>query len=326
MKAIVVKEPGGYDVLQLKNIEEPVPDINQVKIKVAYCSLNPLDTHSRAARVSWGAPKMPYTPGYEYSGRVVEIGQGVDKNLLKKKVAVVGQWGGNAEFAIADTKSLILIPENIDWQISSCISTCGPTAWHLVNSAGKVKEGDNVLIHSAAGAVGILACQIAKTNGAIVYGLAGSDIKCNYAKKYGYDYLINRNKENWPEELNNISNTKGMNVIFDGVSGNEAIYNYQIIAPLGNIIYLGQTAGPPPKISISDIIGKSYSVTGFVQFFHQIKSNFIENKELYDKISKNEWKIPINKISKLDEVPNLHKLFEERQLMGKTLIKIGGDI
>ncbi|PPR78500.1 MAG: Phthiocerol synthesis polyketide synthase type I PpsC [Alphaproteobacteria bacterium MarineAlpha2_Bin1] len=326
MKAIIVEEPGDYDVLQLKEVKEPVPKINQVKIKIAYCSLNPLDTHSRAARVSWNAPKMPYTPGYEYSGRIIQIGEGVDKDLLDKKVAVIGQWGGNAEFAIADTKTLKLIPEYIDWKVSSCISTCGPTAWHLVNSTGKVKKGDNVLIHSAAGAVGILACQIAKSNGAIVYGLTGSDIKCNYAKNYGYDYLINRNKKNWSEEINKLSGGKGIDIIFDGVAGNEAIYNYQVIAPLGNIIYLGQTAGPPPEINISNIISKSYSVTGFVQFFHQIKSNFIEDKELYSKISKNEWKIPINKIATLEEVPILHKLFEDRQLMGKTLIKIGGDI
>ena len=252
MKAIIVEKPGNYDVLKLKNIKEPEPKNNQVKIKVAYCSLNPLDTHSRAARVSWGAPQMPYTPGYEYSGRVIQIGEGVDKELLGKKVAVVGQWGGNAEFSIADIKSLIMLPETMEWKISSCISTCGPTAWHLVNSAGKVKKGDNVLIHSAAGAVGILACQIAKSNGAVIFGLAGSDTKCNYAKKYGYNFLINRNKKNWYQELNDLSNKKGMNVIFDGVGGDEAKYNYKVIAPLGNIIYLGQTAGPPPKINISE--------------------------------------------------------------------------
>ena len=78
MKAIIVKKPGSFDVLKLRDIEEPFPDKNQVKIKVAYCSLNPLDTHSRAARVSWGAPKMPYTPGYEYSGKIIDIGDKVD--------------------------------------------------------------------------------------------------------------------------------------------------------------------------------------------------------------------------------------------------------
>ena len=326
MKAIIVEKPGSYDVLNLKDVDEPNPDKKQVKIKVAYCSLNPLDTHSRAARVSWGAPKMPYTPGYEYSGKIVDIGNEVDTNLLGKKVSVVGQWGGNAEYSTSDVKNIIQLPEDMDWKIASCISTCGPTAWHLVNSAGKVKSGDKILIHSAAGAVGILTSQIAKSKGAIVFGLVGSDTKCKYAKEFGFDYIINRRDNNWSNEIQKITDNKGVDVIFDGVSGDEAEYNYKVIAPLGRIIYLGQTAGPPPRINISDLISKSISVSGFVQFFHQMESNFYENKVLYKKISKGEWKIPINKIASLHDVPNLHKLFEERKLSGKTLIKIGGEI
>ena len=221
---------------------------------------------------------------------------------------------------------VIQLPEYIGWKTASCISTCGPTAWHLVNSAGKVKSGDKVLIHSAAGSVGILTCQIAKSKGATVFGLVGNENRIEYAKEFGYDFLINRNEIDWNNEIQKITEEKGVNVIFDGVAGKEAEKNYKIIAPLGRIIYLGQTAGPPPKINISDLIAKSITISGFVQFFHQIQSNFHENNELYQKISKGEWKLPINKIASLNDVPELHKLFEERKLLGKTLIKIGGEL
>ncbi len=326
MKAIIVNEPGSYEVLKLKEINEPEPRDNQVKIQVAYCSLNPLDTHSRAARVSWGAPKMPYTPGYEYSGKIVKIGKGVDNEFLNQKVAVVGEWGGNAEFAVANLKSIIKIPNYIDWKKASCISTCGPTAWHLVNSAGNVQKSDKVLIHSAAGAVGILACQIAREKGAEVYGLVGDNIKGEYAKKFGYNHIINRSRKDWDKIVNEITNNEGVNLIIDGVGGSESSLNYKVISALGKIIYLGQTGGPPPDINVSTIISKSFSVEGFVQFFHQIKNKYQENKEIYSKISKDEWILPINNLYEIDEVPEIHKLFEERKLFGKTIIKVCGEL
>ncbi|MDC0073479.1 zinc-binding alcohol dehydrogenase family protein [Alphaproteobacteria bacterium] len=326
MKSIIVEKPGDYTVLKIKNIETPKPTKSQVLIKVAYCSLNPLDTHSRAARVSWGAPKMPYTPGYEFAGRIVSIGENLSNELIGKRVSVVGSWGGNAEYAISDIKNIINVPNEFDWKLASCFATCAPTAWHLVNSAGKVKPNHNIVIHSAAGAVGILTAQIAKEKGAKIYGLVGSKSRETYAKRFPYDNIINRNECNWDEKIKDLTKEKGADIIFDGVAGSEAPSNYKAIAPLGNVIYIGQMGGPPPQLNISEIIGKSFSVTGFVQFFHQIQSNYQENKEIFSKLSKKVWKIPIEKISELEDIPDLHRDFEDRKLLGKTLIKVGGDV
>lgn len=326
MKAVIVKGPGDPSVLKLKEIPMPLPDKDEVRIKIAYCALNPLDTHSRAARVSWGAPTMPYTPGYEYTGRIDSVGKNVDKSIIGKRVAIIGQWGGNAEYATTSIKNIIYVDERLSWKMAACYSTCGPTSWHLINSAAKLKPGEVITIHSAAGAVGTLTGQIAKSKGAFVIGLVGNDERAKFAEQYGFDVLINRNKYEWPNEVLKITEQKGTNIIIDGVAGPEAELNYKAIAPLGNIIYIGQMGGPPPKVNISTLIGKSFSVTGFVQFFHQNANNFSENDELITNIINGKWTIPIGKIGTLDDVQELHQQFEERKLCGRTLIKVFGEI
>ena len=326
MRAIVVDAPGEPSVLKLREIDIPEPASGQVRIKVAYCALNPLDTHSRAARVKWGAPTMPYTPGYEYAGLVDAIADDVDEELLGKRVVAVGEWGGNAEYALATGAKLIPVPDAFDWKTAAVFATCAPTAWHLVHSAGKVKDGDVVVVHSAAGAVGALTTQIAKDAGAVVYGLVGSQSRAEYAKQFGAVMLIDRVAGNWADVLLRLTNDRGANVIFDGVAGPDATLNYRAVAPLGNVIYLGQMAGPPPDVNISQLIGKSFSVSGFVQYFHQAATGRAEEEELFANLASGKWRIPVERIEPLERVVELHTAFEGRALLGRTLIEVGGEI
>lgn len=326
MRAVVVDAPGEPSVLKLREIDIPEPASGQVRIKVAYCALNPLDTHSRAARVKWGAPTMPYTPGYEYAGRVDAIADDVDEELLGKRVVAVGDWGGNAEYALATAAKLIPVPDAFDWKTAAVFATCAPTSWHLVHSAGKVRKGDIVVVHSAAGAVGALTTQIAKDAGGVVYGLVGNQSRAEYAKQFGAVMLIDRVAGNWADVLLRLTNDRGANVIFDGVAGPDAALNYRAVAPLGNVIYLGQMAGPPPDVHISQLIGKSFSVSGFVQYFHQAASGHAEEEELFANLASGKWRIPVERIEPLEKVAELHTAFEGRALLGRTLLEVGGEI
>jgi NADPH2:quinone reductase len=326
MRAVVVEAPGDPSVLQVREVDVPEPQSGQVRIRVAYCALNPLDTHSRAARVKWGAPKMPYTPGYEYAGLVDAVADDVDEALIGRRVAAVGEWGGNAEYALATAARLVPVPDGFDWKMAAVFATCAPTSWHLVHSAGRVKKGDVVVVHSAAGAVGALLTQIAKDAGAVVYGLVGSESRAAYAKQFGADMLIDRVADNWADVVLRLTNDRGANVIFDGVAGPDAPLNYRAVAPLGNVIYLGQMAGPPPEVIISQLIGKSFSVTGFVQYFHQAATRHAEEKDLFANLASGKWRIPVERIEPMDKVAELHAAFEGRQLLGRTLIEVGGEI
>ncbi len=326
MRAIRADTPGGPEVLQLVDIPVPEPGPGQVRIRVAYAALNPLDTHSRAARVKWNAPEFPYTPGYEYAGRVDALGEGVDEAWMAKRVSAVGEWGGNAEYALYTAARLREVPDDINWQLAACFATCAPTAWHLVHSAGRVRPGQTVVIHSAAGAVGALTTQIAKSAGSTVYGLVSSEPRAEYAAQFGADALINYREVNWADEVLRLTEGGGADLIVDGVQGPDAARNYEAVAPLGNVIYLGQMGGPAPEVNITAIVTKSFSVTGFIQYYHQAVTKGTEEPELFGNLVNGTWRIPIEIVAPLEDLADLHAKFESRELFGRTLIEACGEI
>jgi len=326
MRSALAERAGPAESLVLQERPVPVPGAGQVLVHVAYSPLNPLDTHARADRIKWSHPGFPFVPGYEFCGRVAAVGANVDSQWVGKRVSSAGEWGGNAEYALATAARLVSIPDAFSWQTGATFSTCAPTAWHLVHSAGKVQAGDTVLVHSAAGAVGALTTQIAKSAGAIVIGLAGGAEKLAYAKQFGADHLVDYRGDDWVARVKAITADRGVDLIIDGNQGADAARNYQVIAPCGNVIYLGAMAGPAPEVPIGLLIGKSFSVSGFVQYFWQAKTKYREMAEIIPKLSSGEWRIPVEKVFELAEVAQAHHDFEDRRLFGRTLIRVGGEI
>lgn len=326
MRAALVTEESGPEGLQIVERPIPAPGVGQVRIKVAYAALNPLDTHARAGRIKWGHPGYPFVPGYEYCGRIDAVGKDVDPSFVGKRVASFGEWGGNGEYSIATAERLVAIPDQLSWQIGAAFSTTAVTAWHLVRSAGRVKPGMHVVVHSAAGSVGAMVTQIAKEAGAIVYGLVGGPEKVAYARQFGANHVIDYRDESWPIRVKDLSDGHGADLIIDGNAGQDSVKNYDAIAPIGNIIYIGAMGGQAPDINISMLIGKSISVTGFVQFFYQALTRGSENSEIEEKLSSGTWRIPIERIFDLRDIQEAHRLFEARLLRGRSLIKVCGDI
>lgn len=326
MRSAVVNQAGGPEAIEIVDLPIPEPGENQVRIRVAYAALNPLDNHARANRIKWQHPGFPFTPGFEYAGQVDAVGPGVDAALMGKRVATNAGWGGNAEFAIASVMSLEEIPDGIDWQTGATFSTCAYTAWLLIHSAGKVQPGQSVAIHSAAGAVGAVTMQIAKSAGANGIALAGGPDKLAYAKQFGADHLVDYTQDDWPDRVKAATGGRGADVIIDGNAGPNAARNLEAVAPLGNIIYMGATAGPADDVNVSALIGKSCSVSGFVQYFHQAVSGGAEKTAVHEKLRSGEWRIPIEKVYTLDELSEAHRAWEARELSGRTLIEIGGDL
>lgn len=326
MRAIVADAPGEPASLNLCELPIPEPEAGEVRIRVAYSPLNPLDTHARADRIKWSHPGFPFVTGYEYAGRVEALGPGVNDGLVGARVAVRGQWGGNADFAVAPVDQLVAIPDRFSWMLGSVFSTTGPTAWHLVHSAGRVRQGQTVVLHSAAGSVGILTAQIAKSTGARVIGLAGGPAKCEYAAQFGMDEVFDYGQDDWPEKVRAATDGRGADLIIDGNAGPKAALNYEACAPLGNVIYIGAIAGHAPDVNISMLVGKSISVTGFVVPYHEQLTAGAEQPEIEARLASGDWVIPIETIAALNAVPELHRRFEARELFGRTLVELGGDI
>jgi NADPH2:quinone reductase len=326
VKSAIVRQAGGPEAVFIEEMPLPVPDRGQVRIRVAYSALNPLDLHARADRIKWQHPGFPFTPGFEYAGLVDAVGEGVEAELLGRRVAVNGCWGGNAEFALAPAMALNEVPSGFDWPTAATYSTCAYTAWLLVHSAGRVRAGQVVAIHSAAGAVGALTTQVAKSAGAEVIALAGGSPKLEYAQQFGADHLVDYNDEDWPARVMEITGDRGADLIIDGNAGPHAGRNFSAIAPLGQVVFMGATAGQAPDLNVSMIIGKSCSVSGFVQYFHQAASGGAEKAAMHEKLASGEWRIPIEKMFPLDQVAQAHSAWEGRELRGRSLIVSGGDI
>lgn len=326
MRTAQIAVAGEPDIITVEDVSTPEPSEGEVRIKVAYAALNPLDNHARAERIKWQHPGFPFTPGFEYAGLVDSVGAGVDDALIGKRVATNATWGGCADYAIAPATALQMVPEELSWQTAATYSTCAYTAWLLIHSAAKVQPGQSVAIHSAAGAVGALTAQIAKSAGATVFALAGGEAKLEYAKQFGADHLIDYTQEDWPQKMVELNGGVGVDVIIDGNAGPNALRNIEAIAAMGNIIFLGATAGQASDVNISMLIGKSCSVTGFVQYFHQAKSGGAEKQATHEKLASGEWRIPIEKIYELEDVAEAHRAWENRELKGRTLIKLGGEL
>lgn len=325
MRSAIIARKGGPEVIAVEERPVPEPGEGQVRIKVAYAALNPLDAHARALRVDWGHPGFPFVPGFEYAGRISATGPGVDTGLVDQRVACNAQWQGNADYAIADASRIEQVPEAFDWKLAASYSTCAYTAWLLIHSAGRVRPGDIVVIHSAAGAVGALTTQVAKSAGATVIALAGGAHKLDFIRPFGADYRVDYLQDNWPDRVLEISGGRGADVIIDGNAGANALRNLECIAALGKVIFMGATAGAAGNISIPALIGKSCAVEGFVQYAHQAVSGGREKKEMHRRLGTGEWVIPIGRVYALEELAEAHRAWESRELQGRTLIRLGGD-
>lgn len=326
MRAIVADVPGGPEVLALKDIPTPEPGPGQARIRVAYSDLNPLDTHARAKRVEWNAPTFPFTPGYEYSGLVDKVGEGVDASLVGKRVASVGEWGGNAEFALATAARLSMIPEGFDWKTGTVFQTGTYSAWHLVHTVGKLQAGMSVLFHSGAGSVAIMASQIAREAGATVFTTCSTS-KVDFVKGFGSHHVIDYRSSDWVAEVKRLTNGRGVDLIVDGVAGPESPKNYDAVAALGQVVYIGALGGFPPPVDISrQLYAKTIAVRGFVVYVAMAATKGAEKPAIHEALRTGRWKTGITGVYDLAEVPALHVKFEKRELFGKSLIRVGGDL
>ena len=326
MRSALIKAAGDFTVIEYVN-DAKIPTLksSDALIKVAYAPLNPLDTHARANRIAWNHPGFPFVPGFEFCGRIEAVGDTQNKHLIGKRVAANAVWGGNAEYAVASINSLVDIPDAFDWQLGATFSTCAYTAWHLVNSALALQAEQYLLVHSAAGAVGSLVMQIAREKNVTVIGLAGQKSKLDHVLSHGAHHAIDYSSDDWPAQVNALTAGRGVDGIIDGNAGPNAVKNYEVIAPLGEIVYLGAMGGKAPPVDISMMIGKGFGVKGFVQYFYQARSQGAESGEIIDKLSSGQWVIPIGNVYDLADVSEAHRAFEARELVGRTLIKVGGD-
>ena len=321
MKAIQISKNGGPEVLELKDIKLNKPEKDEVTIEHKAIGLNYIDTYHRSGLYPL---KLPSGIGAEGAGVIKEIGSNVREFKVGDKVAYAGMpLGSYSSDRNYPTKNLVKVPDGIDLEIAATLMTKGLTTFYLLHKTYPVKSGETILFHAAAGGVGQIFGQWAKSLVCKVIGTVGSDEKIEKAKSYGYDYVINYNKENFSEKVLEITKKKGVPVVYDGVGKNTLQGSLDSLSIRGMMVSFGNASGPLSDINVPKLLQPKnlYFVRPSMQHYLGSKEEIDEGaKLLFDKVKSGKIKIEIFKKYNLDDVIQAHKDLESRKILGPAII------
>ena len=320
-KSIILKKNGGPEVLELHDIEVGKPGPDEIKVTNHAIGLNYIDTYHRSGLYPL---KLPTGIGAEGAGLITEIGSNIKDFKVGDRVsyagAPLGSYSTHRNYPI---KNLVKVPDSIDFKIAATLMTKGLTTFYLLHKTYPVKSGETILFHAAAGGVGQIFGQWAKSLGCTVIGTVGSDEKVNIAKENGYDHVINYNKEDFAKKVLEITNGKGVPVVYDGVGKDTLDGSIECLAIRGMMVSFGNASGPLSDINVPKVIQPKglYLVRPSMQQYLSTREELDEaSKTMFEKISSGKIKIKIFKKYKLEEVIQAHKDLEGRKILGPAVI------
>ena len=321
MKAIQINKNGGPEVLELKEIKLDKPNAEEVTIEHRAIGLNYIDTYHRSGLYPL---KLPSGIGAEGAGIITDIGTNVKNFKVGDKVSYAGApLGSYSSHRNYPTDNLVKVPTNIDLEVAATLMTKGLTTFYLLHKTFQVESGQTVLFHAAAGGVGQIFGQWAKTLGCKVIGTVGSDEKIAKAKGYGYDYVINYNNEDFAKKVLEITKGKGVPVVYDGVGKDTLNGSLDCLSTRGMMVSFGNASGPISEINIPKQIQPKglYFTRPSMQQYLSSKDEIDEgSKLLFDKVGSGEIKIEIFKKYKLADVIQAHTDLEGRKILGPAIL------
>ena len=321
MKAVEITKNGGPEVLEIKEIKLDKPKDDEVQIEQKAIGLNYIDTYHRSGLYPL---KLPTGIGAEGSGIITNVGSNVKNFKIGDKIAYAGApLGSYSTHRNYPINNLVKVPESIDFEVAATLMTKGLTTFYLLHKTYPVKSDQTILFHAAAGGVGQIFGQWAKTLGCKTIGTVGTDEKIEKAKSYGYDHVINYNKHNFANKVMDITNGKGVPVVYDGVGKDTLNGSLECLSIRGMMVSFGNASGPLSEINVPKQIQPKglYLVRPAMQQYLSTREEIDEaSKILFDKVGSGKIKIQIYKKYKLDEVVEAHKDLENRKILGPAIL------
>jgi NADPH2:quinone reductase len=331
MKAIQFSRFGGAEVLEYVDVDEPLPTGNQLVIDVTFAGVNFPDIREREgvynrAETRVGGVKLPRITGLQAVGRVSALGPDADKSLLGKKVvAYLVHGGGYAQRVIARPEFCVVVPGSADEQQLAAIPCQGLTAYLMLTASTKLKSGESILIHGAAGGVGSIAMQIAKILGAgQIIGTAGSDIKRRYVKDIGADSAVDYGAPDWTDQVLKLTGGRGVDVLLESIGGDVFTENFKCLATFGRYIIFGSTRGPGEPVAPRSLMTKAQSIAGiYLPVFSERPDLVGEGlRFLVDHILDGKVRANIANVLPLSKAAEAHLMLEERRANGIVLLDV----
>jgi NADPH2:quinone reductase len=320
MKAIVVKQPGGPEVLKLSDIPVPQPKPNEAIVKTAFCGVNFIDVYYREGRYK---TQLPFVPGQEASGTVAAVGSDVQSIKVGDRVAHTMVIGSYAESQAVPAERLVKVPDGVNEREAAAVMLQGMTAHYLVNDTYPMKKGETALVHAAAGGVGLLLVQMAHNLGARVIATVSTEEKAELARQAGANDIILYTKQDFEAETRRLTNGRGVDVVYDSVGKTTFEKGLNVLRPRGYMVLFGGSSGAVPPI---DLIVLSQRGSLFVT--RPTLGHYIATREELDKrssavfemIRAGKLKLRIEYTYPLAEAAQAHRDLEGRKTTGKILL------
>ena len=318
--AIRIHETGGPEKMRWEEVAIETPGPGQVLVRNTAIGLNFIDTYHRSGMYP---VTLPATLGMEGAGIVETVGPKVTGLKAGDRVAYAQPLGAYGEFVLRPADRLVKIPSGIDDKTAAAMMLKGMTAQYLLRRTYKVKAGDTILVHAAAGGVGQILCQWGKHLGAMVIGTVGSEEKAKLAKKAGCRHVIITAREKFPERVKEITKGAGVPVVYDGVGKDTFMGSLDCLAPLGLMVSYGSASGAVPPFDILVLSRKgSLYVTRPTLMTYTAKREDLQKSaaELFSVVKKGAVKIAISQTYALRDAAQAHRDLESRKTTGSTVL------
>lgn len=323
MKAMRTTTAGAPSVLQLQDIPQPKPGPGEALVRVGAAGVNFADIYMRSGAVP---VPLPFTPGIEGSGTVEAVGDGVSDVKPGDRVAYAGRGlGSYAEYDVMKAAQLAPLPKEVSFEDGAAVILQGMTAHYLVHEFYRVQRGSTVLIHAAAGGMGLILVQWLKHLGAVAIGTVSTDEKAKIAREAGADHVIVYTKQDFAEEAKKLTEGKGVHYIIDGVGKTTFAKNLDALRHRGWATVFGMASGPAEPLAPNSLMTKSITISGGALFNYVVTRDELltRARDVFTGLREGWLKLRIDRAFPLAQAAEAHRLLEGRQTTGKLILKTG---
>ena len=319
MHAIQVRGTGGPEALEYVEVEKPQPKSGEALVRLDAIGVNFIDCYHRSGLYKLD---LPFVPGSEGAGVVEEVGPDVSEVRKGDRVAYAMSVGSYAEYAVVPAWKLVPIPTGVDVRTAAAAMLQGMTAHFLATSTYPLKQDDSALVHAAAGGVGGLLIQVAKTRGARVFGTVSTEEKARIAREAGADEVINYKEKDFESEVMRLSGGKGVNVVYDSVGKTTFDKSLNCIARRGLLVLFGQSSGPVPPFDPLRLAKKGNFLTRptLLNYIVDRQELLWRAGEMFTWIAQGRLRLRIDRELPLRDAAEAHRLLESRETKGKLLL------
>ena len=322
-KAMRIYEQGPPEVMKWEDVEIAPPGPGEIRLRHKVIGLNYIDTYHRS-----GLYKLPLPSGVgsEGAGIVEAVGPGVTEFQIGDRANYASGTplqpiGGYAEVRNVPAARVVKTPDGIDFEQAAAMMLKGMTVQYLIKRTYAVKPGDTVVFHAAAGGVGLIACQWLKALGVTTIGTASSDEKCELARAHGATYCVNYNTEDFVARVKEITNGKGVPVVYDGVGKDTFDRSLECLAPFGTMVTFGNASGSVPPVDLGKLKGTLYVTRPSLPPYTSPRENLVSTaNDLFDIVLAGKVKIDINQRYPLKDAVQAHRDLESRKTTGSTVL------